>query len=431
MAAAADAAVVISSDDSIARLAASLAAGLLVGLQRQFAKQHEHPDLFAGARSFALIAMTGAACSLLAIRFDDVLPLVAGFVAVAVVVAIGYLGGVRRGSVGITTEMSALATFTAGALAGDGQFVVAGALAVATTALLAAKPYTSAFVAHLDRRDVEATVQFAVLVALVLPILPREPIGPSPFDAASPFSIGLMVVFILGLSFLGYVLIGVIGPRRGIGLTGMLGGLVSSTAVTLTMSERSRANPGVVRPLAMAVMLAWTIMFGRLLVIVGVVNPDLLVEVALPIAAGGVACLAWVGRIALRDESAEVDADADRLANPFSIGPAIRFGLLYGVVLIGSKALSTWLGDTGVYLGAVVSGVADVDAITVSLAKLSATGERIPAATAADAIVLAAAVNTVVKGVLVWISGSPALRRLVAPAVVVSAAASVGLAFSV
>ena len=152
--------------------------------------------------------------------------------------------------------MAALVTFSAGAIAGDGQYTVSVAIAVATTALLTAKPYTSAFVKRIERADVEATVQFAVLAALVLPVLPRDTIGPAPFDAASPFKIGLMVVFILGLSFLGYVLIKIVGPRRGIGLTGILGGLVSSTAVTLTMSERSKSSSGLLRALAMAVLLA-------------------------------------------------------------------------------------------------------------------------------------------------------------------------------
>jgi len=290
----------LGNDESMARLGVSVAIGLLVGLQRQFAKQHDADDMFAGARTFALIGLMGGATSLVSIHFDTVLPLVFGFAAVAAIVGIGYLGGVRIGSMGLTTEMAALVTFVAGALAGHGELTVSVAVAVATTALLASKPYTYAFVERLDREDVEATVQFAVLVALVLPILPREPIGPSPFDAASPFKIGLMVVFILGLSFLGYVLIKVVGPRRGIGLTGILGGLVSSTAVTLTMSERSKHSAGLVRALTMAVLLAWAIMYGRVLVEVGVVNADLLRDVVVPIGVGGVVTVVWAGWVATR-----------------------------------------------------------------------------------------------------------------------------------
>jgi uncharacterized membrane protein (DUF4010 family) len=386
----------LGNDESMARLGVALAVGLLIGLQRQFAKQHDADDFFAGARTFGLIALMGGASSLLALRFDTVLPLVFGFASVALIVGIAYLGGVRSGSMGLTTEMSALITFVAGALAGEGQFTVSVALAVATTALLAAKPYTYAFVEHLDREDVEATVQFAVLVALVLPLLPREPIGPSPFDAASPFKIGLMVVFILGLSFLGYVLIKVVGARRGIGLTGILGGLVSSTAVTLTMSERSKHSSGLLRALAIALLLAWTIMYGRVIVEVGVVNADLLRDVAIPIGVGGVVTAIWAGWIAFRRHDVDGLHDGEgRFTNPFSIGPAIQFGLLYGVVLIGSKALSEWLGDAGVYIGAIASGAADVDAITLSMAELSRGDGSVSDQTAANAIVLAAASNAV------------------------------------
>lgn len=419
----------LGNDESMARLGVAVAIGLLIGLQRQFAKQHDADDMFAGARTFALIALMGGASSLLALRFDDVLPLVFGFAAVATVVGIGYLGGVRSGSMGLTTEMSALVTFVAGALAGDGQFTVSVAIAVATTALLAAKPYTYEFVSHLDREDVEATVQFAVLVALVLPVLPREPIGPSPFDAASPFKIGLMVVFILGLSFLGYVLIKVVGPRRGIGLTGILGGLVSSTAVTLTMSERSKHSAGLIRALAMAVMLAWAIMYGRVLVEVGVVNADLLRDVALPIGIGGLVTAAWAGWVATRRDGVPASTDEQRFTNPFSIGPAIQFGLLYGVVLIGSKALSEWLGEAGVYIGAIASGVADVDAITLSMAELSRGDGAVADQTAANAIVLAAASNAIVKGGLVWVLSTHEMRRLVTPAVIGAVVGSVTATF--
>lgn len=240
----------LGDDRVFARLGVALAVGLLVGFQRQYAKQDTDADLFADARSFGLIGLIGGLGALLADRFDSVTVFAATLLVVGAVVAIGYLSGDRDGSHGVTTELAAITTFLAGALAGMGELTLAVGVSVATTALLAAKPYTRSFVAHIDRQDVEATVQFAVLVALVLPVLPREPIGDAPFDAASPFKIGLIVVFILSLSFLGYVLIKIVGPRRRIGLTGILGGLLSSTAVTLTMSERSKHSAGLLRALA-------------------------------------------------------------------------------------------------------------------------------------------------------------------------------------
>jgi uncharacterized membrane protein (DUF4010 family) len=378
------------------------------------------------------LAIAGGAAALVSIRIDSALPLAAAFVVVGAIVAIGYFGGVRAGSIGLTTEVAALVTFLAGALAGFGLLAIASAIGVATTALLAAKPYTRALIDRIDRQDVEATIQFAVLAALVLPVLPREALGPEPFDAASPFKVGLMVVFILGLSFLGYILIKFVGARRGIGLTGILGGLVSSTAVTLTMSERSKSSSGLLRALAMAVLLAWTIMYGRVLVEIGVVNVDLLPETIVPIGVAGAIVGVWAAIVALRRDPAADDGPADgdeKFSNPFSLGPAIKFGLLYGVVLIGSKALSIHLGETGVYAGAIASGLTDVDAITLSMAELSLDDGQIADGTAANAIVLAAASNTLVKGGLVWSLSTPAMRALVTPAVLAAVVASVVLTF--
>lgn len=419
-----------SDDLTMGYLGVALAIGLLVGLQRQYAKQGAHDDLFAGARSFALIGLAGGLSSILAERLGSSTVFIVGLAMVGAVVAIGYIGGIREGGLGLTTEIAAIVTFLAGALAGVGELSVAAAVAVATTALLALKPYTRAFVRRIDEADVKATLQFAVLVAIVLPVLPRAPVGPSPFDAASPFKVGLMVVFILGLSFLGYVLIKVVGARRGIGLTGILGGLVSSTAVTLTMSERSRSSAGLLRALTMAVLLAWSIMYARVLVEVGVVNADLLHDVWLPIGVAGAITLGWAAFVSFRRRQEGEADEEERFSNPFSLGPAIQFGLLYGAVLIGSKALSEWLGATGVYLGAIASGVADVDAITLSMAELSRGRGAVSDATASNAIVLATASNTLVKGGLVWALSSPSMRRLVAPSVLLATGSSVALAFA-
>jgi uncharacterized membrane protein (DUF4010 family) len=183
----------------------------------------------------------------------------------------------------------------------------------------------------------------------------------------------------------------------------------------------------------MAVLLSWTIMYGRVLVEIGVVNPGLLPETIVPIGVGGVIVAAWALIVALRRRGV-VDAgsaDEERFSNPFSLGPAFQFGLLYGVVLIGSKALSMYLGKAGVYVGALASGVADVDAITLSMAELSRGTGELSDSTAANAIVLAAASNTIVKGGLVWTLSSAGMRKLVAPAVIGAVVASVGLTFLV
>lgn len=424
--------------ETLGRLGVALATGLLVGLQRQYAGQAatrqadgRDIDLFAGVRSFALVGALGGLASVLADEFDSVAIYVTAFAMVGVFAALGYWALSRQGDVGTTTELAVIVTFIAGTLAGRGQFQLAAAISVATTALLALKPYTRAFVDRIDERDVVATLQFAVLAALILPILPRDPIGDAPFDAASPFKIGLMVVFILGLSFLGYVSIKVVGARRGIPVTGLLGGIVSSTAVTLTMTERSKHSEGLVRTLTMAVLLAWGVMYARVLIVAGVVNQEMVQGLWLPIGLAGAVTLAFAAFLWFRRVDGD-GADGDgEFSNPFSIGPALKFGLLYGAVLIGSKALSMYLGDAGVYVGALASGATDVDAITISMAELSRGSGELSDSTAANAVVLATASNTLVKGGLVWVGAAPAMRRWIVPPVVGAIVLSVVATFVV
>jgi uncharacterized membrane protein (DUF4010 family) len=222
-----------------------------------------------------------------------------------------------------------------------------------------------------------------------------------------------MVVLISGISFLGYVLVKVVGSQRGVGLTGLLGGLVSSTAVTLSFSQRSQKDVQLAKPFALAITIAWTVMFARVLVVVGALSLPLLQVVWLPITAAGLAGLAYGAYLYF---APHVDEEAEEVSvtNPFELGPAVTFGLLYGVILLVSRAAQLYFGDTGVYISSILSGLADVDAITLSMAELSGQG-ALTLETAARAITFAAMSNTVVKGSIVLSSGSPSLRRAFLP----------------
>lgn len=414
----------------MARFGTALGAGLLMGLQRQHAKFVEDDDAFAGTRTFGLIALSGALATHMATQLESPLVFATILAVVGLWIGVGYRATIGRGDIGLTTELAGLTAFLAGAIAGLGELTVAAALAVAVTTILALKPYTRRLAESIYQEDLAATLQFAVLVALVLPLLPTDPLGPPPFDAASPFNIGLMIVFISGLSFLGYVLIKVVGARRGIPATGLLGGMVSSTALTLTMAERSKTAQQLTNALAVAVLLGWTVMYGRVLIEVAVVNDALMPSVLAPVLAAGLTIAGWAAWTYRRQQTSERGTSDTEFANPFRLKPAIQFGLLYGVILIGSKAASMYLGSAGVLTGAIISGVADVDAITLSMAELSRDGGAISHETATQAIVLAAATNTVVKGALVWFLGSRELGRLVAPAVIAAVVASLALAYA-
>ena len=418
--------------DVMIKSGVAIGIGLLVGMQREYAKRDDLEDLFGGGRTFALIGFTGALGAMLTDITNQVFLLAALGVAVVSFLLVGYAAIVKEeDQLGVTTEIAALVIFCAGALAGFGELTAAVAAGVLTASLLAIKPFTRQLSASIDGEDVYATLKFAVVAALVLPLLPDETYGQSPFDAVSPYKVGLMVVFISGLSFIGYVLIQFVGARRGIGLTGLLGGLVSSTAVTMTLSERSRSNHGLSRFLGLGVLLAWVIMFARVLVEVGVVNAELLSSVIVPIGAGGLVAAGWAGYLYLRSKDDQDDEhdDSENFTNPFRLVPAIQFGLLYGAVLIGSKALSEWLGPAGIYVGAIASGLADVDAITLSMSELSRGNGSIDDSVAANAIVLAAASNTLVKAGIVWATGSSGIKRAIVPGAIGAVAASLVLAF--
>jgi uncharacterized membrane protein (DUF4010 family) len=219
--------------DVFYRFGAALVLGLLAGLQREFAKGHEEEDLFAGARTFTLLSIAGASSAYLAILTASTSVLVAGLMIMGVMIIAAYIVGSQLGEIGQTTEVAAVVMVLVGALCIAGDVTVAVAVGVTTTVILSLKLQAESLAKRLTKEDIYATLKFAVITVIVLPVLPRHGYGPPPIDSLVPFNIWLMVVFISGISFLGYILIKLVGPSRGVGLTGILGGLVSSTAVTL------------------------------------------------------------------------------------------------------------------------------------------------------------------------------------------------------
>jgi len=408
------------------RFGVALAVGFLVGLQREYARATRDTEIPAGERTLALMGLGGCAAAMAADAMSApwlfallVLPFW-GLVVAA------YLVNARAGHTGLTSETAAVIVTLTGALCYWDHVPLAVALGVATTVLLSIKVELESFVRRVTRQDLYATLKFAVITAIVLPVLPNQAYGPSPVDVLNPYKIWLMVILISAISFCGYVLVKVVGSERGIGLTGLLGGLVSSTAVTLSFSQRSRQEGGLARSFALAIIISWTIMFARVGVEVAVVNASLLAALWMPLVAGTVAGLGYC--IYLHYTSGHAEA-AVEVTNPFELGPAVKFGLLYGVVLVVAKAARVYFGDTGLYLSSIASGVADVDAITLSVAELARTGE-VASGTGARAIILAAVSNSLVKGGIVLATGAASLRRVVAPGLALILVAALGVAFA-
>jgi uncharacterized membrane protein (DUF4010 family) len=367
---------------------------------------------FAGVRTFTLLGLAGCAAALLSETAGTPWLLIAVVVVIGALVIASYIVSSREGNVGATTEVAAIVTLLAGALCYRGMVQLAGAVGVAMALILSAKIELKRFVARLTREDIFAALKFGVVTAIVLPVLPDRGLGPPPFDVLNPYKIWLMVVLISGLGFIGYLLIHMVGPSKGIGITGFLGGLVSSTAVTLSFSQRSRSEDGLARPFALAIMVAWTMMFARVLVAVAVVNRGLLPALLLPLAVAGGAGLAY--GLWLHFSQPEGSQEGVDFANPFELGPSLRFGLVYAGVILFSRAAQLYFGDRGVYLSALISGLADADAITLSLADLSRSGV-LSLSTAAQAVVLAAMANTATKGAIVLATAGPSLKRAIAP----------------
>ncbi len=406
------------------RFGVAVVLGFFMGLQREYAyrKQVEEGELIAGARTFPIIALLGAASALGAGELESAWPFAVTVIAVGFLLSIGHYWQSREREMGLTTEMAALIAFFTGALCFWGYLRLAAALGVGTAVLLSLKVQTHRFAKKIDSEDVFATLKFAVITVIVLPLLPHEGYGPAPFDVLVPYNVWLMVVLISGISFLGYVLIQVVGPRRGVSLTGILGGLASSTAVTLSVAERSRDSEGLDRPFALAVLLAWTIMYARVLVEVGVVHSPLLAIVWAPVVGVSAASLAYCVYLYVV-EPVEKQEEPQTVRNPFRLAPAITFGVLYAAILVLSNGAQSYFGDAGVYLSSVVAGLADVDAITLSMAQLNQKGD-LDSQTATRAIVIAAAANTVLKGGIVAVTGTRGLRRAVLPGLLLIVLAS-------
>lgn len=413
--------------DLFYRFGIALIIGILIGLERERSKLQSSQELLAGVRTFALFGLAGCTAAMLSDLFHSPLPFVIIVFIIGGMLAVAYFVTAGKNGHGLTTEVSAVVTVLLGALCYWQYMALAAAIGVVTTILLSFKLEMHRFAEQISSEDVYATLKFAVITTIILPVLPNESLGPAPFDVLNPHRIWLMVVLISGISFLGYVLMKVVDAQRGIGLTGLLGGLVSSTAVTMSFSERSRRHPELGRTFAFAIILAWSVMFVRVLIEVAVVNRTLLQVLWIPIAAAGVAAIVYVGLLNFAQKSSRQEQVS--IANPFELSSALKFGLIYALILLISRVAALYWDDTGIYLSSALSGIADVDAITLSLSQLSSQAGGVSMQTAARAIVLATMVNTGIKAGIVVSTGAPSLRRAMLPGVALIAAAGIGAAF--
>ena len=395
--------------DLALRFGAAFGLGLLLGLERE--RKRDAEMLFGGVRTFALIALLGAVGAFLERELNQGWLVLAAFLAVSALVVVSYAMTAARGELGITTEITALLAFIVGALCGWDNVAVASVATVVCLLLLTLKDYLHRLARRVELADVEATLKFAVISVIILPLLPNETFGPPPVDVINPYKIWLMVVLIAGLNFMGYVLVKVLGNEHGLVVTGILGGLVSSTAVTLSFAQRSRQEPAMSSAFVLAIVVSWTIMFLRVVVLVGMVNRSLadvlVLSLGLMATTGLLVSLALWRRTRSHEKGVVAAGE-----NPFELGEAIKFGLLFGVVTVVAKAAEVYLGEMGLYLAGAVAGLTDVDAISLSMANL-ATANPESLKVAARTIVIAVLSNTLVKTGMAMFLGASAMRRTI------------------
>ena len=387
--------------------------GALVGIEREKHREERKAktEQAAGLRTFILLATFGACAGWLSRTSGSNWVLAAGVLIAGAFVVAGYVVTTRgqTQSLGLTTEIASLVVFLLGAIVTLGGSEIAIGLAVVTTAVLAYKDPMHGFVKKLGWNDVYSGLQLLIATFVALPLLPDKPIDP--WGALNPYQLWLLVILISGLSLVGYALTRWLGPGKGALITGFAGGLVSSTAVTVSFSREARTNPENTTAFASGILVAWAIMFVRVLVIVGVVNRTLLGPLLVPfvavaaVAAGAAALLFYRRSMKARPANAQKDI---HVANPFSVASAAKFAAFFAVVLVAVKIAQEHFSSGGVYAVAVLAGLTDVDAITLSMSELARHGE---VGVAVVAIVIAALVNTVVKCAIAFVVGGVSLGK--------------------
>lgn len=436
--------------EALPQFLTSLAIGLLIGLERE-----RNPSAKAGLRTFALVAVFGTLCGLLSTKLGSPWPLVTGLLATAGMIVAAYVsnpyghgritdserrlapspGPLTKGDAardirvydddpGTTTVIALLLCFGLGAMIWLGLSKLAVMLAIGVTALLYFKPELRGFSQNMTRRDLVAVLQFAVLTFIVLPILPDHDYGP--YHAFNPHQAWLMVVLISGISLTGYAALHVVGTRYGAPLLGFLGGLVSSTATTLIYAKHGKSNQAMTSLAASVIVIASMVVLIRLMMVSAAVAYGALPSL-LPVLLSGLVCGLAVALYNWRKMDKATELFVPKTSNPAELHTAIGSGLVYVIVLLGAAWMEDIAGSRGLYAVALVSGLTDVDAITLSSLRLFNLGQLNEHQTV-TAITLAYLANLAFKfGMVVLIGGRVLARQVAGGFAAIACGALIGL----
>jgi len=415
-----------------------LGIGAIMGLEREISHQREKEEDFAGIRTFILIAILGFILTYISINvFNSIAAFVIGFATFVLLMIAAYvIIALKKNSIGATTEIAGIITFLLAAIITSNLTkelkLTAVIIGIVVASLLALKENLHNFAKKINRAEVYATIKLALISVVILPLLPNKTFSllqipelnsllkeipwlytfVEQLNFFNPFKIWLVVVLISALSFAGYIAVKALGSNKGLGLTSILGGLVSSTAVTVSLAERSKGKE-ITRPFILGIVLASCVMYLRVLVLILAICPPLFRFLILPI---GSMCLIGILSTFLISKKKKNNKEEDlKVKNPFAIKPALKFAGLLVLILAIASLLVYYLGNKGLYIASLISGLADVDAITVSLSSLVYSG-AVLAKVAAIGIILAVFTNTLVKLGIVYALGN---RKLVKPLAIV------------
>ncbi|NIY81562.1 MgtC/SapB family protein [Vibrio hepatarius] len=406
----------VSGDNHIWNLLIALLLGAIIGTQRGWVMRHGvEGSRVAGIRTFSLVGLLGGLVAVLSQLYT---PLLLGFALIALVCLAGVAFVVRQRiseDLSITGVVSLLITFVIGSLAASGQAVLAASAAVITALVLDNKRELHDALQKLQEYELDAALRLLLISIVLLPMLPNQTYGP--WNALNPYEIWWMVVLIAGISFVGYFAIKIGGERRGILFTSVFAGLSSSTALTLQFSQLSKEQPRISPLLASGILLSCGTMFPRLIVVLTVLNPPL-VKLLWPIILSMMVAMYFMAWRIWREVDIENIEPDNKQKNPLALQSAVFFGLVLAMIMLLSHALSEWFGDAGTLILSALSGITDVDAISLALARQSPLTLSLP--TAALGIVIAASVNTLVKMGMVVVLGDKSLARRIAPAMLLS-----------
>ncbi len=385
------------------RLAVALAIGMLIGLERGWKqREEEEGERTAGLRTYTLAALLGALSAILS-GYTSPIFLGVSFLGFALAFgAFSWLEARSQHDFSVTGVVAGLITFLLGAYAVLGDLQVAVAASVVVTLILALKQPLHTWLRRLTWLEIRSVLILLAMTFLALPLLPHRTVDP--WDAVNPAEIWLLAIIIAAISFAGYIAIRIMGSQAGVALAALAGGLASSTATTVTLARMAREHPAASPLLAGGILLSGAVMVVRVLAVASVLNRDLLVPLSWPLGAGGLVMAGTAGFLFFAYGRGSKEHPQLDVANPFDLATALKLAGLIAVISLLAKAISSSMGDAGLTVLAALSGIADVDAITLSLARLSRDGIAI--VTAALSIGIAVAVNTVVKAGMTFSLGT-------------------------